>query len=295
VISVEHEEFLRKKSRARWPALRKSEGVQIGEVQLSVVSDGTFVARPAYFGADVEPERRPDVFPHGGAAWLPIGCFVVRAPGRTILVDAGLGPDMQRLPDDMHLVGGQLPTGLRAAGVARDEITDVVCTHLHADHVGWLFDEESEPVFPAATIWFGAADARHFVDGPGEMAEHIARGFRRCAGTAALRPLDQDTAIVPGVQVIMAPGHTPGHLCLALGSTTERVLLLGDAITCPVQLEEPTWHSMGDVDPELADRTRARLWRELADGRTSGVGAHFPELRFGRVSSLAERRWSDLP
>ena len=53
-------------------------------------------------------------------------------------------------------------------------------------------------------------------------------------------------------------------------------------------------HSMGDVDPELAARTRERLWRELADGRTIGVGAHFPELRPGRVASLPERRWDHI-
>jgi len=123
------------------------------------------------------------------------------------------------------------------------------------------------------------------------MADHIERGLRAVAGTDRLHLVEQDTSVAPGVQVLMAPGHTPGHLVLALESGAERTLLLGDAITCPVQLEEPGWHSMGDVDPELAARTRERLWRELADGHTSGVGAHFPELRPGRVASLPERRW----
>jgi glyoxylase-like metal-dependent hydrolase (beta-lactamase superfamily II) len=89
----------------------------------------------------------------------------------------------------------------------------------------------------------------------------------------------------------MAPGHTPGHLCLTVESDHERVLLLGDAITCPVQLREPRWHSFGDVDPVLADRTRDRLWRELSDGRTVGVGAHFPELQPGHVTTAGALRW----
>src|SRR5690242_2867120 len=72
-------------------------------------------------------------------------------------------------------------------------------------------------------------------------------------------------------------------MCVVISSGQERALLLGDAITCPVQLDEPTWHSMGDVDPALADRTRERLWRELEDQSTIGAGAHFPELQFGRV------------
>lgn len=76
-----------------------------------------------------------------------------------------------------------------------------------------------------------------------------------------------------------------------------RALLLGDAITHPVQLDEPTWHSFGDVDPDLAHHTRERLWRTLEAPRITGTGAHFPGLRFGRVDAQASpRRWyTDTP
>ena len=60
---------------------------------------------------------------------------------------------------------------------------------------------------------------------------------------------------------------------------------------CPIQLDEPTWHSIGDVDPKLAKRIRERLFRELEDGVTFGAGAHFPELQFGRVLTGNGRRW----
>ncbi len=76
-----------------------------------------------------------------------------------------------------------------------------------------------------------------------------------------------------------------------ISSAERRALLLGDAITCPIQLDEPTWHSMGDVDPLLAARTRERMWRELEDEYTIGVGAHFPELEFGWLRTGSVRRW----
>ena len=82
-----------------------------------------------------------------------------------------------------------------------------------------------------------------------------------------------------------------GHTCVVISSGQDRALLLGDAVTCPLQLDEPTWHSVADVDPALADRTRERLWRELEEDRTTGVGAHFPELQFGRVLPGTARRW----
>jgi glyoxylase-like metal-dependent hydrolase (beta-lactamase superfamily II) len=120
--------------------------------------------------------------------------------------------------------------------VAATDITDVVCSHFHADHVGWLFDLSARPVFPRAAIWFGHDDWHHFVTGSGEMAPHIREGFRSPA--------------------------LASHL-----------------------------HSIGDVDPALADRTCERLWHELKDGHTTGVGAHFPELRLGRVLAGTARRW----
>jgi len=265
--------------------------MRIGDLHLYPIADGIFAARPSYFGSHVSPEARPDFFDRRHTAWLPIGCFLVRSGSRVVLIDAGLGPEMQQLPDGMRLVGGQPPTGLRAVGVSPADITDVICSHLHADHIGWLFDLDAALVFPRATLWFGSADWGHFVTGAGDMRRHIREGFRAGVHAAHLRPIDRDTTIAPGITALPAPGHTPGHMCVVIYSGEERALLLGDAITCPLQLDEPTWRSMADVDPELADRTRERLWRELEDGHTTGTGAHFPELRFGRVLPGAARRW----
>jgi glyoxylase-like metal-dependent hydrolase (beta-lactamase superfamily II) len=266
----------------------------IGDIDIHPITDGTFRASPGYFGEHARPDGHEDLFTRNGMAWLPIGCFLVRTGDRTILVDAGMGPEMR---DDGHrrlLVGGQLLLGLRAVGITPPDITDVVCTHLHADHCGWLFDSDAAPVFTRATIWFGAPDWDHFVADPAVwMFDHIRHGFRLAAERGErLRPVSRDTTIAPGVSLTMTPGHTPGHLSVIVSSGQQRALLLGDAIVCPVQLDEPTWRSIGDVDPELAARVRERLFRELEDGATFGAGAHFPELRFGRVLAGQGRRWS---
>ncbi|WP_431245725.1 MBL fold metallo-hydrolase [Leifsonia xyli] len=252
--------------------------MRLGELRVDAISDGAFVARPSYFGADVPGDARPDLFDRDGAAWLPIGCFLIRHPGGVVLVDAGLGPALDPMPDGMMLVGGQLPTGLRALGVAPEDVTDVVITHFHLDHVGWLFNLDARPVFPHARLWFGAGEWDHFVDGPGEMAPHIRAGFRSLEGTDRLRPLDADADVVRGVRAVHAPGHTPGHLAVELGRGAHRMLLLGDAVTVPQQVEEPGWHSMGDVDAALAEQSRRALWARMGAEGIPGVGAHFPEL-----------------
>jgi glyoxylase-like metal-dependent hydrolase (beta-lactamase superfamily II) len=265
--------------------------MRVGAIDLVPLSDGTFVARPEYFGAHAVPDSPSHPFDPEGFAWLPIGCFLLRTHDRVILVDAGMGPAREDLPHGMALVGGQLPAGLRAAGVEPGEITDVVLTHLHADHVGWLYDRNGSPGFRHAKLWFGAGDWDHFVSGPGQIAEHIQHGL--VSGLTDVHALGGDFALAPGVDLIATPGHTPGHVSVILSSGSQRAILLGDAITCPVQLDEPTWHSFADVDPALAARTRERLWRELEGEDVVGAGAHFPELRFGRVI-VAEGRsiWS---
>ena len=60
-----------------------------------------------------------------------------------------------------------------------------------------------------------------------------------------------DLAIAPGVDLRAAPGHTPGSTVVVISSGTERAILLGDAVHCPVELLEEEWEFMADVDPRL--------------------------------------------
>jgi glyoxylase-like metal-dependent hydrolase (beta-lactamase superfamily II) len=266
--------------------------MRVGQIDVHPIADGTFRASPGYFGDHVTAAGHEDLFDRDGRAWLPIGCFLVRTGSRTVLVDTGIGPAMRDDGERRLLVGGQLHVGLRAAGVTPDEIDAVVCTHLHADHCGGLFDRDGAPVFPRADLWFGAGDRTHFVDDPDSgMADHVRHGFRDLDGSR-VHLVGEDTTVAPGIDLTPTPGHTPGHLSVIVSSGAQRALLLGDAIICPVQLDEPTWQAMGDVDPRLAARVRERLFRELEVEGTVGAGAHFPELRFGRVLAGELRRWT---
>jgi glyoxylase-like metal-dependent hydrolase (beta-lactamase superfamily II) len=265
--------------------------VRIGEIDLHPLTDGTFRAGPGYFGDHVTAHGHEDYFSPGGMAWLPIGCFLIRTGSSTVLVDAGMGPAMRDDGERRFLVGGQLLLGLRAIGVLPADIDAVICTHLHADHCGWLFGVTGAPTFPNADIWFGAHDWDHFVLDPEVwMFDHVRHGFLNADG-ARLHQVSRDTTVLPGVDIIMTPGHTPGHLSVVVSSGVARALLLGDAIVCPIQLDEPSWQSIGDVDPHLAAQVRERLFRELEGENVVGAGAHFPELQFGRVLAGELRKW----
>jgi glyoxylase-like metal-dependent hydrolase (beta-lactamase superfamily II) len=264
--------------------------LRVGDIVVTPLHDGEFRTGPEYFGPEVTFDGHEDLLGTDGRLHLPIGCFLLRGgplADRRVLVDAGLG---EMSADNVD--GGALMDELARAGVRPSEIDTVVCSHLHIDHCGWLMDAEARPIFPAATVAIGAEDWERFVEsGQDLMLEHTRSGLKELFGAERVTLVDRDGPVAPGVSAIRAPGHTPGHLVLIVSDGDSRALLLGDAISCPVQLEETDWAAISDVDPALARATRERLWRELDDTRMPAVGAHFPGLEFGRVLSGAGRRW----
>jgi len=265
--------------------------VRLGSLDVTPLSDGFFTATPHYFGPEASFEGHDLPLEEDGSLRLPIGTFVVRGlPGdRSVLIDAGLGAGIK----NAMFEGGRLLDGMTGAGISPDSIDAVVCSHLHIDHCGWIVNEaDRAPVFPNATVWAGAADWRSFVDeGQGVMLDHVREGLRLLADAGRVELVDGDHSIAPGISTMAAPGHTPGHVAIVLSSGDERALLLGDAISCPIQLEETDWSAMSDVDPDLARRTRERLWQELEGEDIRGAGAHFPGLEFGRVLRGQGRRY----
>lgn len=257
--------------------------LRIGDIELVALSDGECFLPPQFYAG-------VDVAAHGlvaddGRVHIPIGCYLVRTGDRLLLLDAGLGPVTTSWG-----AGGALPDQLRAVGVDPADIDTVLCTHLHADHAGWLVADE-EPFFANATVRFGAGDWEQFVTGA-DPEDRIRMALERLAERDRLAPIDGDlTPVAPGVTARHTPGHTLGHLCLVLASGDERALLLGDAVECPLQLEEPDLSVMSDIDPALAARTRETLWKEL-EGTSALVGAaHFPDLQLGRVLAGQGKRW----
>lgn len=95
--------------------------------------------------------------------------------------------------------------------------------------------------------------------------------------------VDGETELVPGVRVIPAPGHTPGHLAVMVSSNGDRLLDLVDAVLDPFLLTHPDWHPALDHDPVQAEATRRRLLDQAADDGTLVLNYHFPWPGLGHV------------
>ncbi len=228
--------------------------------------------------ADWDPHR--SFLADDGMLEMPMGGFLVHSGDRVVLVDTGLG--------DIRLAafeGGRLLQGLAAIGVAPADVTDVVLTHLHFDHVGWT-TRHGEVVFTNATYRCDRRDWDHFV-GPDPGATKKLSPL-----TDRLDAWDGSGSLLPGVDTLAAPGHTPGSTIIVLSSGTERAMLLGDVVHCPIELVDDEWAGMSDVDPKLARRTRLALARELEGSDVPVAGAHFAGMQFGRLlPAEGQRRW----
>jgi glyoxylase-like metal-dependent hydrolase (beta-lactamase superfamily II) len=175
--------------------------------------------------------------------------------------------------------------------VAPADVTDVLLTHLHFDHVGWT-TRRGEVVFPNATYRVHAADWAHFVESP----EAEPGAVRKLSPLASrLETFETDGALAPGLSARHTPGHTPGSTVYVVSDGGERGLLLGDVVHSVVELEERDWEAVFDVDPFAAAAVRNQLADEVADTADLVVGAHFPGLRFGRVVTVSgERRFRQI-
>jgi hypothetical protein len=110
--------------------------------------------------------------------------------------------------------------------------------------------------------------------------------------TERIEPWAESSALLPGVDVRLAAGHTPGSGIIVISSGEARAILLGDVAHCPVELLDDEWSGLGDVDPAMAKRTRTALMREYEGQDIPITASHFPGLQFGRViSAEGKRRW----
>lgn len=259
--------------------------MHVGEYRIDPVMDGygAFDPTKAFRGTTEEDWAvHRDLLDANGKIGFSMGGFLVRGGGRTTLVDLGLGPG-----SFLGIDGGRMLDSLSGLGVAPVDVTDVVFTHLHFDHIGWAADADGHPTFPNATYRCHPDDWQHFtVDHPGEeldLLEPVAERFEMWS---------VDGNLLPGMDTLLAPGHTPGSTVLVVSSGEDRAMLLGDVVHCPIELVDDEWDALFDVDPDLAKRTRVALNREIEGSDIPVVAAHFPDLQFGRLlAGEGKRRW----
>jgi glyoxylase-like metal-dependent hydrolase (beta-lactamase superfamily II) len=259
----------------------------IGGIIVTALSDGT-LDRTTEMMRDVsagEAHRLLDEAFRPGIV-VSVNAFLIRSAGRLALLETGsgryLGP-----------TAGHLLANLAAAGIACEEITTILLTHMHPDHSAGLTDlATGKPHFPNAELVVHENEPRHWNDDAA-----MARGTERekklffqqareqMAPYRQRMRLFRDGEVFPGVSAIPCHGHTPGHSAFLIASGNEKLLIWGDTVHIPeVQVPCPQVTVVVDSDPAAAVASRRRIFDMAVHERllVTGMHLHFPG--FGHVA-----------
>ena len=266
---------------------------RVGHFQLTVCSDGLLRTEAERLGAALLPADAAAALRPGrdGTVWLGLNCVLVETPDRLILVDAGFGDGPLSDDPDLERPEGSLSASLRRQGIVPKDIDLVILTHLHADHAGgclaWALDGSSRPAFPNAEVVVQRDELEWaLAEDPRDTMLYAPEEVRALAASGRLRTVEGSTTVAPGVRVIPAPGHSPGHQVVVLEDGEATAIVAGDLLHLRVHVGHPDVELPGDLDPPQAVATRRRILGDAIARRAVLISYHEatdPFLRPGVV------------
>ncbi len=218
--------------------------------------------------------------------------YVLRINGRVILVDACIG-DHKHRPNrpDWHMRQSDFLQRLAGLGVKPEDVDAVMCSHLHADHVGWntrLVNGQWVPTFPNARYIMAEVEYKHWLAryeregvslNHGSFADSVLPVVQ--SGQADMVGMSQQ--IERGIRLEPAAGHTPGTVFIHVEDGGGHGVLTGDIIHHPIQLAFPGMPTQYCEDPALASKVRVAMCERYANTGTRLLTAHFPAPSSGCI------------
>ena len=273
---------------------------QIGAIRATAVSDGQMLVpvAPIYSAFAAKSEVSAALVASGldsEIVELGLNLLVLELNSRKILIDTGCG-GLAFYGDNGHGMAR-----LKSAGISPVEITDVILTHLHPDHVGGMGDlQQRRLLFPNARHYVSDIESAYWNSDHPDMSrqglnEEGKQVFRDVAHQALSLLGDRVVRVKNGqrigecIEVISAPGHTPGHIILRISSGHDQLIHLGDTIHHPaIQMAHPNWSSEVDSDPSLAERTRRQVLSSVSSEQSLAFAYHARYPGLGRVTTMNE-------
>lgn len=282
----------------------------VGEAEIRRIEELRAPMPFAMFNApDLVARHAGWIFPQWGDAdgqWtMVVQSWIVVVDDRVVVVDPCVG-NGRPLPDFplFDMLDTPFIERFAASGVRPEEVTHVVCTHLHSDHCGWnttLRDGRFVPTFPRARYCIGRHEFERWDSRRQDYRSVPANDgvFERSvlpvleAGLAEL--MGDSHRITPSLLAEAAPGHTLGHTALCLASSGREAWFTGDAFHHPIELLHPEIDAGTCEDFALTLATRRRLVDRLVERGALVVPAHFAEPHAGFVrEENGERRFEPL-
>jgi glyoxylase-like metal-dependent hydrolase (beta-lactamase superfamily II) len=204
-------------------------------------------------------------------------------------------------PDSSFALAGYtppppLPAQLASLGVQPEDITHVVITHAHWDHYAGVTTPTNNgyaPTFPNARYYLGAADWRNteVQQALQEQTSLEARTLGVLSKAGVLQLVEAPTQLADGIDILPAPGETPGHQVVRIQSAGETLYIIGDLLHHAIELPHPDW-MVTWADAETMRETRRWLLDDALACNARLIAAHIATV--GRIERDGDGlRWRD--
>lgn len=262
---------------------------QLGAFEAIALHDGTLVRdRPPGFVRNASDADVSEAFAAAGMApdklTLTFTALAIRTPDGVVLIDTGFG-------DSGPPSAGNLLANLQAAGHQPGDVTTLIISHFHGDHVGGIRRKDGALTFPNAKIYVPKPEWDYFMDDANAasapaMLKDTFTAVRTIFGPNAneVTKFAWGDEIIPGFKSIQADGHTPGMSAIEITSGDEKLLFTADITNNPlIFARHPTWQAIFDLDPDRAIATRRRILDQAAADKRRLFYFHAPFPAMGTV------------
>ena len=209
---------------------------------------------------------------------IPLTVVVLKIGDKYVMIDSGSGVGQWQAN------ATNLPSNMKAAGIDRGQISTILVSHFHPDHVWGLMEKGTNAaVFPNAELIVSSTEYKWWTE-PGRV-EKLPEG-RKPAGKRIgdvfptwknWKLVEDNAEVASGVRLLAAPGHTPGHSAFLVTSGKDQLMVSNDAMYVPALLApHPDWQGAYDQDGATAVTTRRKLIDRVIADKMMVCGAHFP-------------------
>ena len=195
-------------------------------------------------------------------------CLLIDFGEQRILIDAGMGRKQsnkyyQHRGVNPHVT---LEKALAAAGYSHQDITDVLLTHLHDDHVGGVTvynsSGKAEPLFPNATFWCSKTQWEWAIHpNKREGASYFPDNLLPLLNSGRLKFIESEGEFLTGINIRTINGHTMGHILPLIGTRNGTIVYMGDFIATAANIPIPYIPAV-DIQPLVSMDEKSRFLEE---------------------------------
>ena len=248
----------------------------VGEVNLRVMSLVQKDLNSSILMPSTEEQKKAVAAAYpDGAIHNVLNVLLIRVPGAVALVDTGY-----------DWTDEQMDEALRGAGLGREDVTHIIITHAHGDHVGGLV-KDGKPAFSRAVVLFPERELTYWTSPENRKSAsggalkifdnvaNIAAAYKDRMGT--FEAGENVCAALPGVLSVDEAGHTPGHVGIMVSAEGKTFVFWSDLLHAfDVQAAHPAVSASFDMDPAAAARVREDMLNRARKEGWQVTGSHVP-------------------